>query len=120
MPCRSDAPGAGLATAPTSDVGLEVGVARGRCPLARPHRRRPAGHRSTHTLRVPNTGRGASPTLSSHRWADRPTRLSAPYLILPACTSATLTVSVTVPANHGLGRPRRRHPDLPLQPYPRP
>ncbi len=41
-----------------------------------------------------------SPTSSSPPWRapEWPTRLSAPYLILPACTSATLTVSVTVPA----------------------
>ncbi len=60
----------------------------------------PPGTVVTHTLRVRNTGRGDTPdvVVPSVEGAEWPTRLSAPYLILPACTSATLTVSVTVPA----------------------
>ena len=80
-------------TAPTPDVGLElrpqIHTAIG-----------PPGTVVTHELRVRNTGRGGIPdvVVPTVEGADWPIRLSAPYLILPSCTSATLTVSVTVPA----------------------
>ncbi|MFN3763911.1 MAG: hypothetical protein ACK4WK_12030, partial [Anaerolineae bacterium] len=100
-------------TAPTPDVGLEVvcreAQSAAECrPVCREARSaaecRPAigppGTVVTHELRVRNTGRGDTPdvVVPSVEGADWPTHLSAPYLILPACTSATLTVSVTVPA----------------------
>jgi uncharacterized repeat protein (TIGR01451 family) len=80
-------------TAPTPDVGLEL----------RPQLHTaigPPGTVVTHELRVRNTGRGGIPdvVVPTVEGADWPTRLSAPYLIVPSCTSATLTVSVTVPA----------------------
>ncbi len=57
----------------------------------------------THEIRVRNTGSDPVPdvmaaTLQPGRW---PARLSAPYLILPSCTSGTLVVSVTIPASAG-------------------
>ncbi len=90
-------------TAPTPDVGLEV-RATARTALWPDHTAiGPPGTVVIHELRVRNTGRGAIPdvVVPSIEGADWPTRLSAPYLILPACTSATLTVSVTVPVAAG-------------------
>ncbi len=57
----------------------------------------------THEIRIRNLGSDPVPdvmaaTLQPGRW---PARLSAPYLILPSCTSGTLVVSVTVPVNAG-------------------
>ncbi|MCX8067426.1 MAG: DUF11 domain-containing protein, partial [Anaerolineae bacterium] len=87
-------------TAPTPDVGLEVGATLAVAPWPAHTAVGPPGTVVTHTLRVRNTGRGSIPdvVVPSVAGVDWPTRLSAPYLILPACTSATLTVSVTVPA----------------------
>ncbi len=87
-------------TAPDPDTGLELRVARATHTLPQHTAVGPPGTVVTHELRVRNTGRGAIPdvVVPSIEGADWPTRLSAPYLILPACTSATLTVSVTVPA----------------------
>jgi subtilisin family serine protease len=87
-------------TAPTPEVGLEVRATARIAPWPDHTAVGPPGTVVTHTLRVRNTGRGEIPdvVVPSVEGADWPTRLSAPYLILPACTSATLTVSVTVPA----------------------
>jgi subtilisin family serine protease len=87
-------------TAPTPDVGLEVRATPGIAPWPAHTAVGPPGTVVPHALRVRNTGRGeipdvVVPTVAGAQW---PTRLSAPYLILPSCTSATLTVSVTVPA----------------------
>ncbi len=81
-------------TAPNPDVGLELVCSEARPAIG------PPGTVVTHQLRIRNTGRGSIPdvVVPSVEGADWPTRLSAPYLILPACTSATLTISVTVPA----------------------
>ncbi|MGQ9709993.1 MAG: S8 family serine peptidase [Anaerolineae bacterium] len=51
----------------------------------------------THELRVRNIGRGGIEVVPTVEGADWPIHLSASYLSLPSCTSATLTVSVTVP-----------------------
>ncbi len=87
-------------TAPTPDVGLEVVCRQAQSGAECRPAIAPPGAVVTHELRVRNTGRGGIPdvVVPSVEGADWPTRLSAPYLILPACTSATLTVSVTVPA----------------------
>ncbi|MDW8068076.1 MAG: S8 family serine peptidase [Anaerolineae bacterium] len=86
-------------TAPTPDVGLEVQAGAGVAPWPAHTAVGPPGTVVTHTLRVRNTGRGSIPdvVVPSVVGAEWPIRLSAPYLVLPACTSATLTVSVTVP-----------------------
>lgn len=87
-------------TAPTPDVGLEVRATSGVAPWPVHTAVGPPGTVVTHELRVRNTGRGGIPdvVVPTVEGADWPTRLSAPYLILPSCTPATLTVSVTVPA----------------------
>ncbi len=87
-------------TAPTPDVGLEVMALPVVAPWPAHTAVGPPGTVVTHELRVRNTGRGSIPdvVVPTVEGADWPTRLSAPYLLLPSCMSATLTVSVTVPA----------------------
>lgn len=79
-------------TAPIPDVALEL----------RPDTHTAIGSPGTivtHELRIRNTGHGSTPDTVNPtlEGADWPTRLSVPDLILSACTSATLTVNVTVP-----------------------
>ncbi|MCS7221167.1 MAG: S8 family serine peptidase [Anaerolineae bacterium] len=86
-------------TAPAPDVGLELRVVGAMRTSYRHTAIGPPGTVVTHKLRVRNTGRGSTPDIVNPilEGADWLTRLSASYLSLPACTSATLTVSVTVP-----------------------
>lgn len=80
-------------TAPAPETSLEI---------------RPSAHTGiglpgtvvTHEIRIRNIGTGEIPDIfvPSLQGGTWPARMSAPYIIAPSCTSAPLTVSVTVPA----------------------